>query len=227
MICQKISIHPPRAGRDVVCAFRLIAISHFNPPAPCGAGRSLSFAGLSSERFQSTRPVRGGTERNQRRRSTMSISIHPPRAGRDETALREGGKRNISIHPPRAGRDLHDFMEIKRAAYFNPPAPCGAGRGLCPPPAAWEGDFNPPAPCGAGPFGAASGRSGSDFNPPAPCGAGQRCRPSTRLIMHFNPPAPCGAGQQSCTKFTPCILAQYTIQRAAKLLFAYQQAYFC
>lgn len=46
-------------------------------------------------------------------------------------------------------------------------------------------------------------------------------------FIHFNPPAPCGAGQQSCTKFTPCILAQCTIQRAAKLLFAYQQAYFC
>lgn len=45
--------------------------------------------------------------------------------------------------------------------------------------------------------------------------------------IHFNPPAPCGAGQQSCTKFIPCILAQYTIQRAAKLLSAYQQAYFC
>ena len=47
------------------------------------------------------------------------------------------------------------------------------------------------------------------------------------LPKDFNPPAPCGAGQQSCTKFTPCILAQYTIQRTAKLLFAYQQAYFC
>ena len=34
-------------------------------------------------------------------------------------------------------------------SYFNPPAPCGAGRALCVPTFCGK-HFNPPAPCGAG-----------------------------------------------------------------------------
>ena len=35
-----ISIHPPLAGRDILWSFSRQAFPHFNPPAPCGAGRS-------------------------------------------------------------------------------------------------------------------------------------------------------------------------------------------
>ena len=54
--------------------------------------------------------------------------------------------------------------------------------------------FNPPAPRGAGPpHWRPSGPSGN-FNPPAHCGAGHR-GPCRRLpCPYFNPPAPCGAG---------------------------------
>ena len=34
---------------------------HFNPPAPCGAGRQDQYNYLSALIFQSTRPLRGGT----------------------------------------------------------------------------------------------------------------------------------------------------------------------
>ena len=55
--------------------------------------------------------------------------------------------------------------------HFNPPAPCGAGRGgvSC---QCGLHHFNPPAPCGAGPPTRCSGTTSPDFNPPAPCGAG-------------------------------------------------------
>ena len=79
-----ISIHPPRAGRDVQVTHAL--------PANC--------------KFQSTRPVRGGTHRIRRGTGPYAISIHPPRAGRDVSSV---------YSPP-------------TSYYFNPPAPCGAGR---------------------------------------------------------------------------------------------------
>ena len=36
-----ISIHPPRAGRDGAPVYKLTPPTHFNPPAPCGAGLPL------------------------------------------------------------------------------------------------------------------------------------------------------------------------------------------
>ena len=56
--------------------------------------------------FQSTRPVRGGTSNKAYLDGLNDISIHPPRAGRDELPQGLQGGRVISIHPPRAGRDL-------------------------------------------------------------------------------------------------------------------------
>ena len=58
----------------------------------------------------------------------MTISIHPPRAGRD---YHRGNRRAdgglISIHPPRAGRDSNSVSAGRMSYNFNPPAPCGAG----------------------------------------------------------------------------------------------------
>ena len=57
--------------------------------------------------FQSTRPVRGGTENVKKEKDIFTeISIHPPRAGRDAWRwIRRFRICWISIHPPRAGRD--------------------------------------------------------------------------------------------------------------------------
>ena len=55
--------------------------------------------------FQSTLPMRGGTNIIREREITMYISIHPPHAGRDIT-----------------GGDL-----VLDGQDFNPPSPCGEG----------------------------------------------------------------------------------------------------
>ena len=101
-----ISIHPPLAGRDRHVFSDNRARDDFNPPAPCGAGPALAVTSLVLGVFQSTRPVRGGTASGLRSFSAFCISIHPPLAGRDYKRGRNG----------------------RKWWYFNPPAPCGAGR---------------------------------------------------------------------------------------------------
>ncbi len=130
-----LDFNPPApcgAGRRGT--IRLQASCHFNPPAPCGAGLCHLLSAFMVQKFQSTRPVRGGTLRRRHfsvqvvefqstrpvRGGTYGdsipcsqrvISIHPPRAGRDAEVLRVATlMRTISIHPPRAGRDDSDIL---------------------------------------------------------------------------------------------------------------------
>ena len=106
LLILKISIHPPRVGRD-------------------GSASRCAFRKSS---FQSTLPVWGGTTVSKAKRAANNISIHPPRVGRDlsvsmlfatggvfqSTLPVWGGTEYaagaftsfiISIHPPRVGRD--------------------------------------------------------------------------------------------------------------------------
>ena len=148
---QTISIHPPRAGRDrrnhvsrhdsryfnppAPCGAGrryldiVTAFDNFNPPAPCGAGPKEAERRKGMLEFQSTRPVRGGTYLVLMEVGSILISIHPPRAGRDPRFRSSLSRRRISIHPPRAGRDPTTILKSLLLIYFNPPAPCGAGRG--------------------------------------------------------------------------------------------------
>ena len=57
-----ISIHAPRAGRDVPQSGTSTVCSHFNPRAPCGARRIAATVATPISIFQSTRPVRGATQ---------------------------------------------------------------------------------------------------------------------------------------------------------------------
>ena len=120
----------------------------FNPRAPCGARQSRGVDLISSEKFQSTRPVRGATKRLFDPTYKPVVSIHAPRAGRDCRISRNEGCGWVSIHAPRAGRDMTAFiMEAVNKS------------------------FNPRAPCGARPRDARRDQSGERFNPRAPCGA--------------------------------------------------------
>ena len=78
-----ISIHAPRAGRDI----------------------PQTMAGMSPAIFQSTRPVRGATGERSHEPGQGHISIHAPRAGRDHLEGNRPEGWTISIHAPRAGCD--------------------------------------------------------------------------------------------------------------------------
>ena len=79
-----ISIHAPREGSD--------------PFAPAHR--------LHPAQFQSTLPVRGATDRHDRRRHYIPISIHAPREGSDAgEQVTKTPEQMISIHAPREGSD--------------------------------------------------------------------------------------------------------------------------
>ena len=167
---MRISIHPPLAGRDT--AFLRDTLSRAISIHPPLAGRDIQFLDdFRRAKFQSTRPLRGGT-----------LTYAP-----------SGKRAAISIHPPLAGRDVRGLCFSAASSYFNPPAPCGAGPsgGRT---ARRPAHFNPPAPCGAGLRSAACSTIRCYFNPPAPCGAGPLHCCLSGPEKDFNPPAPCGAG---------------------------------
>ena len=68
----------------------------------------MSQSQMSTYEFQSTLPMRGGTNNVITVRHGMVISIHPPHAGRDTCFGNTRCKVDISIHPPHAGRDQAD-----------------------------------------------------------------------------------------------------------------------
>ena len=102
-----ISIHAPRAGSDCKAVMAVCCCFHFNPRSPCGERREnpprlpfyLDFNPRSpcGERpllhryassdylFQSTLPVRGATVEIGGDTTQLSISIHAPRAGSDQS----------------------------------------------------------------------------------------------------------------------------------------------
>ena len=101
-----ISIHPPRAGRDDIDKkLRDLCDISIHPPR---AGRDLHRDTRSSgqNRFQSTRPVRGGTWRSGRFRPECRYFNPPAPCGAGlDVSPPEIATQAISIHPPRAGRD--------------------------------------------------------------------------------------------------------------------------
>ena len=107
----------------------LMLTRNFNPPAPCGTGLPLVDPIVAGIQFQSTRPLRDGTECIGSFPTTEPISIHPPLAGRDpRTDICHCSRYGISIHPPLAGRDSCPIgTTTTTEEYFNPPAPCGTG----------------------------------------------------------------------------------------------------
>ena len=122
------STRPVRGGTIDIsakcCAFIFQSTRPVRGGTKCG-----QVPALKCSPFQSTRPVRGGTRYARYVASCFWISIHPPRAGRDRHGLTvPPSPEGISIHPPRAGRDPQRPGYRAPTTYFNPPAPCGAGR---------------------------------------------------------------------------------------------------
>ena len=100
-----ISIHPPRAGRDLTSRHPKLQLKLFQSTRPVRGGTRGGAGGGTSTTFQSTRPVRGGTI--------------PLDAG-DAAAVFQ------STRPVRGGTPMALCLRVHRLD-FNPPAPCGAG----------------------------------------------------------------------------------------------------
>ena len=91
---SSISIHAPHTGRD-------------------GAKHNYY---ICSNKFQSTRPIRGATHRRGRQALQDHISIHAPHTGRDLADKTVCATLNrISIHAPHTGRDARVPLLIKSA----------------------------------------------------------------------------------------------------------------
>ena len=167
----KISIHAPRAGRDV--SF-LVGLANYSE-------------------FQSTRPVRGATGGGLLTFDELIISIHAPRAGRDHSWVNIQLNLEISIHAPRAGRDRRHPRQAGRTGNFNPRAPCGGatrarGQRASPPT-----DFNPRAPCGGATRFPPLGVEMLIFQSTRPVRGRDACqRIRFFSCFNFNPRAPCG-----------------------------------
>ncbi len=80
-----VSIHAPRAGRDLVLmvGWRNYGMVSIHAPR---AGRDdvMAVKTLQVTQFQSTRPARGATLPRADCNSFRVVSIHAPRAGRDK-----------------------------------------------------------------------------------------------------------------------------------------------
>ena len=163
--------------------------SQFQSTLPVWGGTLRVGAVGDSCQFQSTLPVWGGTPHRSMLVLHRTVSIHPPRVGRD--TLRRVAilyPHSVSIHPPRVGRDSRG---------------CRGGR------RSWG--FNPPSPCGEGPGSKISKQKGRCFNPPSPCGEGQATGGHRPQHGRFNPPSPCGEGPKKAGFFWVTLWFQSTL----------------
>ena len=126
-----ISIHPPRAGRDPLGAAAAALSAGFQSTRPVRGGTLPEKPkGKNTGKFQSTRPVRGGTHSSKAQKDSRQISIHPPRAGRDDIDKKLRDLCDISIHPPRAGRDGLILLSCCLLIGFQSTRPVRGGTGV-------------------------------------------------------------------------------------------------
>ena len=108
--------------------YSMLNVEKFQSTRPVWGGTIINVINRQKLTFQSTRPVWGGTEGVLVALRIPVISIHPPRVGRDDVIRRKDRRASISIHPPRVGRDAAPGFRRAGTRHFNPPAPCGAGQ---------------------------------------------------------------------------------------------------
>ena len=83
----------------------MVTNSNFNPRSPCGERRSCRLSWRCPPVFQSTLPVWGATLHAAIALPKVSISIHAPRVGSDDSERGNAADTSISIHAPRVGSD--------------------------------------------------------------------------------------------------------------------------
>jgi len=176
-----VSIHAPRAGRDCPIALRLSSSFCFNPRAPRGARLRMIATTGGPPMFQSTRPARGATRASRTCGAPPRFNPRAPRGARLGRLAQHGLEERVSIHAPRAGRDDQPRHRQRLLERFNPRAPRGARlREYVEQLVRYR--FNPRAPRGARPRAFILSTAASSFNPRAPRGA----RPTPFIVTAFD-----------------------------------------
>ena len=166
-----VSIHAPRAGRDV-----------FQSDAPQSTIVSIHAPRVGRD-YRMILVV-----------YVVKVSIHAPRVGRDGVALLACPRyAEVSIHAPRAGRDPRRERRGVRRVWFQSTRPVRGATRRTAHNRVRIVRFNPRAPCGARPVTSAYFIVRMGFNPRAPCGARLCGRRHSEWADGFNPRAPCGA----------------------------------
>ena len=210
---EAISIHAPRAGRDLDFNPAATSLSNFNPRAPCGARRAALMLFLSISEFQSTRPVRGATAPAKRRPpSTSDFNPRAPCGARRGGDRRGHGQRNFNPRAPCGARPLR-HPESVCAFGFQSTRPV---RGATSYPQCWavlHNHFNPRAPCGARQLGLLDLNSQLKIFQSTRPVRGATVQHLLRVISvwrHFNPRAPCGARRDDADRVVVLVQFQST-----------------
>ncbi len=163
-----VSIHAPRAGRDPPARDGERLRRCFNPRAPRGARPGPPRRLDLHSRFQSTRPARGATGRSSGAFQCPDVSIHAPRAGRDR--LDGEGATVVPGFNPRAPRGARPLPRFHRVCpgLVSIHAPRAGRDGNGAPSAAACFSFNPRAPRGARPSSPPAGRGTPRFQSTRP-----------------------------------------------------------
>ena len=120
-----ISIHAPRTGSDTTPRMRSTTTRHFNPRSPHGERRAASSVREVRPLFQSTLPARGATLQANLASGHRYISIHAPRTGSDNMAVRAYPEKIFQSTLPARGATTARRGADTTSFYFNPRSPHG------------------------------------------------------------------------------------------------------
>ena len=194
-----VSIHAPRAGRDYDVVIIRSHITRFNPRAPCGARPPAPCLHRIPNGFNPRAPC--GARHSDERPASSSTRFNPRAPCGARLRLIDKSTCSVEFQSTRPVRGatrlaiLHLFVGLVSIHAPRAGRDCSAAshqrRQRC---------FNPRAPCGARPQARRLPPDSSCFNPRAPCGA--RLRAIRRILGGncFNPRAPCGARRFPFTK---------------------------
>ena len=197
--------------------------ANFNPRSPCGERLYQHIRLLIRQRFQSTLPVRGATDRVRSELEKASISIHAPRAGSDfepgdfktrfrfQSTLPVRGatgsqhlifvRNQISIHAPRAGSDCRSQCAHVSDWRFQSTLPVRGATRVSLQTLEQGRRISIHAPRAGSDSGSAGADDSHSISIHAPrAGSDIMLGRPPPPMMHFNPRSPCGERQRRCPK---------------------------
>ena len=149
---------------------------------------------VASTAFQSTRPIRGATHRFVQGIPDRDISIHAPHTGRDYGILVLPLRTTISIHAPHTGRDSYDEDHLRDLVEFQSTRPIRGATSSMRAGDSGPGYFNPRAPYGARRIQGYRQKTQDNISIHAPhTGRDRRVSRLFDKLRYFNPRAPYGA----------------------------------